>query len=101
RFAHAWADHSQPKYDIAGAIDGEAGTGWAINGSPAGGPNHNRIACFVLSEPLEIRENDLLTFTLQFNNGASAYNLGRVRISASPDAWANPRQLDELVQLAS
>jgi hypothetical protein len=31
RFSHAWADHSQPKYPIAHAIDTDPKTGWAIN----------------------------------------------------------------------
>ncbi len=33
RFALAWADHSQPDFDVAGAIDQDPKSGWAINTS--------------------------------------------------------------------
>jgi hypothetical protein len=58
------------------------------------------VAWFVLPTPLEVEEGHALTFTLQFNNGESAYNLGRVRLSASSEVWVDTPQLDELVELA-
>jgi hypothetical protein len=37
RFSKAYADHSQPNFDVAKAIDGKSDTGWAVNQSPEGG----------------------------------------------------------------
>jgi hypothetical protein len=54
----------------------------------------------VLPAPLSIPENEALTFTLQFNNGTSAYNLGRVRLSASAEIWVDTPKLTELAELA-
>ncbi len=77
RFVSAKADFSQSKFDVFGAVDGISKTGWAI------GPQFSQPhwATFVLSEPLDLSENDQLTFTLHQNNG-SARTLGCFRISA-------------------
>jgi len=101
RFNKAQADHSQKGYDVAGSIDGDTKTGWAINGSPEGGANHNRTAWYVLPTPLEVEEKHALTFTLQFNNGASAYNLGRLRLSILSTEWVDAPSTDVLAKLAS
>lgn len=50
----AFADHEQPNFAVAGAIDTDPKSGWAINvapGSPARMNAHHE-ATFVLSEPL-------------------------------------------------
>lgn len=101
RFAKAAADHSQPRYDVAGAIDGKSNTGWAINNSPEGGANHNRLAWFVLPTPLEVEQGHALTFTMQFDNGSSAYNIGRLRLSVSPDEWVDAPSVNDLAKLAA
>ncbi len=77
RFVSAKADFSQTKWDAFGAVDGLPETGWAI--SPQFSQPH--WAVFVLTEPLDVSENDQLTFTLHQNNG-SARTLGCFRISA-------------------
>ena len=100
RFTRANADHSQKDYDVSGSIDGSTKTGWAVNGSPEGGPNHNRTAWFVLPTPLEVEKDHALTFTMQFNNGASAYNLGRLRLSISETEWVDIPSPDVLAELA-
>ncbi|MCA9267389.1 MAG: PSD1 domain-containing protein [Planctomycetales bacterium] len=100
RFSHAEADHSQPKYGVAGAIDGNVNSGWAINGSPEGGANHDRTAWFVLPAPLEVEAGDALTFTLQFNNGAAAYNAGRLRLSVSAEEYVDTPTNRELAAIA-
>lgn len=101
RFARADADHSQPGYDVAAAIDGNDDTGWAINGSPEGGPNHNRTAWFVLGTPLELDKDRSLTFRVQHRKGQPRYNIGRLRISISSDEWVDVPQSDELAKLAA
>lgn len=100
RFTKAQADHSQKDYDVSGSIDGNTKTGWAINGSPEGGPNHNRTAWYVLPTPLEVEKDHALTFTMQFNNGASAYNLGKLRLSSSESEWVDIPSPDVLAKLA-
>lgn len=101
RFSKAHADHSQKRYDITDSIDNKSNTGWAINGAPEGGPNHNRTAWFVLPKPLEVEENHALTFTLQFDNNDSAYNLGRLRLALSSKEWKDQPSQQELATLAS
>lgn len=101
RFVRADADHSQPKYDVAAAIDSNDDTGWAINGSPEGGPNHNRTAWFVLATPLELDKDRSLTFRIQHRKGQPRYNVGRLRIAISSDEWVDAPQADELAKLAA
>jgi mono/diheme cytochrome c family protein len=100
RFNKAFADHSQPKYSVDKSIDNNDGTGWAINGTPEGGANHNRVAWFVLPTVLEVEENHALTFTMQFNNGTAAYNMGRFRISISSDEYIDNPSTSDLAKLA-
>lgn len=83
KFIGAWADHSQPGYAVAGAVDEDRKSGWAVNGSPQGGANHDRIAEFVLEQPLQVGPEQKLLFILEFNNGDASYNLGRFRLSAA------------------
>ena len=101
RFSKAQADHSQPKFGVHGAIDGNADTGWAINGSPEGGPNHNRTAWFVLAAPLEVEQHHALTFNLQHHQGQRPYNIGRLRISISEREWIDAPSEDELARLVA
>lgn len=101
RFSRAAADHSQPRFDIAGTIDNNNETGWAVNGSPEGGPNHNRTAWFVLPEPLEVEKDHALTFNLQHHKGQRPYNIGRLRLSVSADEWVDAPSQNELATLAA
>ena len=77
KFVSAKADFSQSKFDVFGAVDGIPKTGWAI------GPQFSQPhwAIFVLTEPLNVSENEQLIFTLHQTNG-SARTLGCFRISA-------------------
>jgi mono/diheme cytochrome c family protein len=101
RFVKATADHSQPQYDVAAAVDEDLETGWAINGSPEGGPNHNRTAWFVLATPLEVEENHALVFTVQHRGGEQAYNIGRLRLSISSEEWRDIPTDNELSRLVA
>lgn len=101
RFAKATADHSQKNYEVSGAIDNNASTGWAVNGSLDGVLNQKRTAWFVLPQPLEVEADHALTFTLQFNAGANAYNLGRFRLSLLADEWVDVPRRGELVRIAA
>jgi len=76
-FKSATADFSQQNWDVAGAIDGRAETGWAI--APRFAAPHQ--ATFHLASPTTLPENSTLTIRLDqhFGNGRS---MGRFRLSA-------------------
>ena len=76
---HATADHSQKNYDVTGAIDGDAKTGWAIN-VESGNPNVNRTAQFI-ADPIATDGNALATATLTFGDSPAKYNIGRFRLA--------------------
>lgn len=96
RFQRAGAEHSQPNYPVAAAIDGKDDTGWAINGAPEGSLNRNRTAWFVLAEPLQVGD-DSLTFKLLFDQ--KNYGIGRFRISVSDREWIDNPSANELAPL--
>lgn len=76
-FGAALASFSQAKYDVAGAVDGEEGTGWAI--APRFDQSH--WAVFMLAEPLDAPEGSELKVRMvqQLRGGRS---IGCFRISA-------------------
>ena len=58
-FGLAWADHSQPDFAVENAIDGDAGTGWAINVNAAQAAAGKRMnapheAIFVATKPVPV-----------------------------------------------
>jgi len=86
KFKAAWADHSQKDYDVAGAIDGDARTGWAI--LPEAGKSH--FAVFQFDEPTPVAVTERLTVSFEFRSQFAEHQLGRFRISWT-DA-ADPRE---------
>ena len=100
RFNKAQADHSQQNHRVTHAIDGNSKTGWSVGESPDGGANHNRVAWFVLPKTLEVEKGHALTFVLQFENGESVSNLGRLRLSISSDVWDYVPSKSDLAKLA-
>lgn len=98
RFNVAGAEHSQPQYSVAAAIDGKDDTGWAINGAPEGSLNRNRTAWFVLPTPLAVG-GDALTFKMQFHQ--KSYGIGRFRISVSEKEWIDNPDASTLAPLAA
>jgi mono/diheme cytochrome c family protein len=101
RFSRADAEHSQPDYEVAKAIDGKGGTGWAINSAPEGSLNRDRTAWFVLPDPLDVELDHALVFKMQFNHGQPEYSIGKFRLSISADEWQNSYDNAKLVQLVS
>jgi mono/diheme cytochrome c family protein len=73
----AKADFSQANYPVAGAIDADPKTAWAIN--PQFGKPH--WATFGTDAPLGFDGGTVLTFTLEQNYGAGR-TIGRLRLSA-------------------
>jgi len=69
-------------FELAKAVDGDAGTGWTVGG-PAG---TDHAAVFAFEKPLGFDEGTLLTVELKFQAGQ--HGLARLRLAASthPDA---------------
>jgi len=94
---NARADFSQKGWDVAGAIDEDIKSGWAI--SPRMGQPH--VAVFDLVEPLVVGETSQLRVTISQQYGRSLV-LGRFRLSVSdvaPEMLV--AQLDHDVALAT
>jgi hypothetical protein len=74
---NAKADFSQEGFAVAGAIDGNPETGWAID--PAFGKAH--VAIFEVKEPIGFAKGATLTFTLEQRHTGKEHNIGRLRLS--------------------
>ncbi|MBI1371963.1 MAG: DUF1553 domain-containing protein [Phycisphaera sp.] len=85
KFTAARADYSQNNFEIAKAIDGNQGTGWAVDGNVN---RVNRTAVFVTDKPVGGDGETVLRVTMRFNYGLS-HQIGRFRLSVSPDAGAD------------
>ncbi|MFM1557572.1 MAG: DUF1549 domain-containing protein, partial [Limisphaerales bacterium] len=86
KFASVKASFSQNRWAVAGSIDNDLKTGWAINpafGKPA-------WAIYRLTEPLELKSEAKLKFTVIQNYGGGR-TIGRPRLSAID---GNPNALD-------
>jgi len=79
---HATADYSQDGYDIKKAIDGDMGTGWAINVTK-GVLNKNHTATFVLKEGSSPEQGSKLELVSNFGPRNPGYNIGRFRIAVT------------------
>jgi hypothetical protein len=75
------ATFSQEKLSVAGAIDDNKKSAWAVD--PEIGKNH--AAVFELETPVSHAAGTTLTFVLKFENN-KAHNLGRLRLSLSTAA---------------
>ena len=77
KLAGAQASYSQKKFDVSGAIDGDAKTAWAIN------PQFHKPhwATFETADPIGSAGGTTLTFTLEQNFGRGR-TIGRLRLSA-------------------
>ena len=73
----AQADFSQANFPVAGAIDGNPETGWAI--APQFGKSHR--ATFLTREVVGNTQGTLLTFVMDQHHGASR-TIGRFQLSA-------------------
>jgi len=93
-FISAYADFSQSKWDVSGAIDTDRKSGWAI--APQFHQDH--WAVFVTAEPITNEAAASLEIELDQQFGSSR-NIGRFRLSAflgTPDELSVPEELREL-----
>ena len=79
QLATAVADYSQGGYEIEKAVDGNASTGWAVDGPTR---KENRVAGVRLTQPLNVKAGTELKLELHFNFG-SAHSIGRVGLAMS------------------
>jgi hypothetical protein len=98
----AWADYSQPQYDVRGAIDGDPKTGWAIHSEF----HKPHVATFRASRPAGYAGGTRLHIAMPQNHGGTR-TLGRLRISVcegeppaaeSPPAERLPQRIVEIIQ---
>jgi hypothetical protein len=78
----AQATFSQDGWAVAGAIDNNLDTGWAI--SPQLGKN--QTAFFETKTPIGFSEGTVLTFTLLHKFSGKEHNLGKFRLSVTNTA---------------
>ena len=76
---NAQADYSQPGWHVSGAIDGDLGTGWAIDNQEG----HNHVALFECQKDIGFSGGTLLTITLDQHFPDGKHLLGKFRLSAS------------------
>ncbi len=99
KFSAAKADFSQKNWDVAGAVDGEAKTGWAI--APQFDKSH--WADFRLKTPLDASQPIRWTFTLSQTWGGTR-TLGCFRLTAysgDPEAAGLPDKITKILKRPS
>ncbi|MEE2888131.1 MAG: PSD1 and planctomycete cytochrome C domain-containing protein [Planctomycetota bacterium] len=82
KLASAVADYSQRNYEIAKAIDGNPGTGWAVDGPTR---KEDRVAVFTPTRPFGWEAGTELRVRLQQHFG-TGHAIGRLRVSLSTQA---------------
>lgn len=82
--AAVMADFSQESWAVAGATDGNIGTGWAV--SPKFGENH--FALFKASPAEAIQGKCIITVTMSFQYVDGEHSLGCFRLSATGSSAA-------------
>jgi hypothetical protein len=85
-FARTKADFSQSDYPVANAVDGNAGSGWAV--APQIGKNHFGI--FEIKEPPEFEGGMTLVVTLDQQHD-DAHTIGKFRLAVT----SSPQPLNE------
>lgn len=79
KLVRASADHSQPNYPVANAIDARDDSGWAI--LPEAGKPHEAI--FEPARALPADDRTTLVFTLAFNSQYARHEIGRFRLAVT------------------
>ncbi|MCA9155719.1 MAG: DUF1553 domain-containing protein, partial [Planctomycetales bacterium] len=79
KLAKAIADYSQQGFEIGRSIDGNASTGWAVDGPTR---KENRVAIFTPERPFGNGESNRVRIRLRHHYG-SAHAIGRLRLALS------------------
>lgn len=84
RFTAANADYSQENFDVSKAIDGNPGTGWAVDGDKK---HENRTALFATDRAYGFGAGTRVKVRLRFDGPAySRHAIGRFRVTATAEA---------------
>ncbi len=83
KLASAAADFEQTGYPVAGAIDADPKTGWAVGGHEKPG---ERRAVFVFAEPLPGGPGTVLTVRMRHASQFPRHNVGRFRLALTAAA---------------
>lgn len=81
-FCCATADHEQPNFLAAGAIDDSPATGWAIGG----GQGKEHVVTFDLAPDVKVPPGAPLTITIDQQYADGQHALGKFRLSVVPKA---------------
>ncbi|HVS36143.1 MAG TPA: DUF1553 domain-containing protein [Gemmataceae bacterium] len=79
KLQNAQADFSQEQYAVAGAIDGNETTGWAV--VPQVGKAHTAV--FEIKDPIAFAKGADLTITMDQKYTGKEHNIGKFRISVT------------------
>ena len=92
----ARADYSQRDFEIAKAIDGDAASGWAVDG-----PTRREAAKAVLvpTAPFGFEGGTRLQFRLKFESPYAGHAIGRARLSVSSDLAAAVEVPEDIRQI--
>ncbi len=96
QFKRAAADYSQKNYNIATTIDGNKGTGWAVDGPTR---KENRMALFIANKAFGFESGTDLTIRLQFQFG-SIHSIGRFRLALTKDVDPQLTSAESIPQIA-
>ena len=96
KFKRATADYSQNNYNIAASIDGNKGTGWAVDGPTK---KENRVAMYVTDKPFALESGVDLHIRMHFNLSRHAIGRFRLAITNDPDPQLVPGE--SIAQIAS
>jgi hypothetical protein len=89
-FSEAKADHSQEKFPIEQAIDGDPATGWAAEGFTR---HESRTAVFTPKSSPSLQAGDILKIRLRHESEFAGHGIGRFRVSISTDVALAPSNL--------
>jgi hypothetical protein len=85
KLASVSADYSQKNYEVDKSIDGNLGTGWAVDGPSR---KENATAVYLLAETLAVPAGANLHIAMRHRFGGT-HSIGRLRISVSDDPSFN------------
>jgi hypothetical protein len=81
RLASVTADYEQKNYEVSQSIDGNLGTGWAVDGPTR---KENATAVYLFDKPLSLSEGSSLQIAMRHRYGGT-HTIGRFRISITND----------------
>jgi mono/diheme cytochrome c family protein len=82
-FSTAVADYSQANFPVTNVIDGDAKSGWAVDGDSK---REARRAVFFLREPIGVDGPMQVKVRLRFESNFAQHAIGRFRVATTPDA---------------